>query len=415
MNLLPDSITAPFSVLGIDVETALHTLASVPISMPCWQFDDVSGLENPGSKLEGGGLAATGNYPGKPRNGDELRADIDLALRLCPGPTRLNLHAIYAERGTSTADRDTYTPSFFSAWMDWAADRRIALDFNPSCFSHPLAASGLTLSHPDPAIRTFWIQHAIACRHIGETFGKRQASPCTVNIWIPDGMKDSPADRLSPRLRLQDSLDQILSHPLDPTAIEDAVESKLFGIGSESFVVGSHEFYLGYSIRQQILLCLDAGHFHPTETLADKISSTLLHLPALLLHLSRGVRWDSDHVVILDDPTRAVMEEIVRGGFLSRVRFGLDYFDASINRIAAAVLGVRSARKALLLALLQPNERLRQLEADGDYTARLCLMEQSRLLPFGAVWDEFCRRQNCPTEAEWLAIVKTHEKSLRRS
>jgi L-rhamnose isomerase len=371
----------------------------------------VSGLENPGAKLEGGGLAATGNYPGKPRNGDELRMDIDLALKLSPGPTRLNLHALYAERNGQKVDRDAYTPAHFSRWMDWAAERNLSLDFNPSCFSHPLASSGLTLTHPDPAIRAFWVRHAAASRRIGEAFGLRQGTCCTVNVWIPDGMKDLPADRLAPRERLMESLDTVFDETLDPEAVEDAVESKLFGIGSESYVAGSHEFYFGYAIRKQILLCLDAGHFHPTETLADKISSTLLHLPALLLHLSRGVRWDSDHVVLLDDPTRAVAEEIVRGNFLDRVRFGLDYFDASINRIAATVLGARSARKALLLALLQPNDRLRAFERDGDFTSRLCLMEQARLLPFGAVWDEFCRRCDTPVESKWLAEVKHHEKT----
>ncbi len=400
-----------FAALDLNVEEALEQLAAIPFSIPCWQFDDVAGLEAPDSSLEGGGIAATGNYPGKPRNGDELRQDISLAMRLTPGAKRLNLHACYAERDDSSSDRDAYTADFFRNWMDWSRQEEVALDFNPSCFNHPMADSGFTYASADPAVQEFWINHAVACRHIAAAFADNQNGPCTVNHWVPDGMKDQPADRLGPRLRLQDALNRILDAAPQDERVEDAVECKLFGIGSESYVVGSHEFYLGYAIRRQMLLCLDAGHFHPTETLGDKISATLLHLPGLLLHLSRGVRWDSDHVVTLDDPTRLVMEEIVRGGYLGHIRFGLDYFDASINRIAAAVLGVRSAKKALLLALLQPNSQLKELEAKGDFTARLCLMEQARLLPFGEVWEEFCRRQNCPGEGEWLQEVKDYEQA----
>ena len=402
-----------FHDLGIDVHQAFQTLSTLEISLPCWQADDVSGLEHPKAGIQGGGIAATGNYPGKPGNADDLRRDLATALALCPGPMRLNLHALYAERSGNTPDRDAYTPEHFTSWLDWAMDLQVPLDFNPSYFSHPLAADGCTLTHSDPAIRDFWIRHGQACRLIGEHFGLKQKNRCTVNLWIPDGMKDLPADRLAPRQRLQEALDQIFAQPLDTDAVEDAVESKLFGIGSEAYVVGSHEFYFGYAISRQKVLCLDAGHFHPTETLADKISATLMYVPALLLHLSRGVRWDSDHVVLLDDPTRAVCEEIVRGGFLDRVRFGLDYFDASINRVAALALGARNARKALLIALLQPNDALKALEACGNYTERLCLMEQAKLLPYGSAWDTYCEQNNCPTEFEWFSAIRSYERDVQ--
>lgn len=411
MTTIPSSTLSRFTDLGIDVESALEKLATVPVSMPCWQFDDVGGLESEGAELGGGGIAATGNYPGKPRNGDELRQDMELALKLCPGTNRLNLHASYAERADSSVDRDGYSAADFSRWMDWAAEQNISLDFNPTCFSHPKADGGFTLSSPDESIRNFWIEHGKACRRIGEAFGKRQGTACTVNVWIPDGYKDVPADRLAPRQRLADSLDQIFSEALDGSAVEDAVESKLFGIGSEAYVVGSFEFYYGYAQKNQKLLCLDAGHFHPTETITDKISSVLMYVPDILVHMTRGLRWDSDHVLVLDDPTKAAIEELVRGDYLDRVRLGLDYFDASINRIAAAALGVRSTRKALLMAMLQPHAELKALEMAGDFTARLCLMEQVKTLPVGDIWEAFCARHNCPGEAEWLKEVQAYEKA----
>ncbi|MCX7868858.1 MAG: L-rhamnose isomerase, partial [Terrimicrobiaceae bacterium] len=305
-----------------------------------------------------------------------------------------------------------YGPEHFESWMQWAAERRIGVDFNPSFFSHPLAADGLTLTHPDPAIRGFWIAHGKACRRIGAEFGRRLGTPAVTNVWIPDGSKDVPYDRKGPRERLAASLDEIFAEPLDPAHNLDAVESKLFGIGSESYVAGSHEFYLGYAARRGVLYCLDAGHFHPTESLADKISSVLQFVPGLLLHVSRGVRWDSDHVVILDDPTRAIMEEVVRGGFLDRTHIGLDYFDASINRVAAWVVGTRSAQKALLLALLEPAARLREAEASGDFTSRLAIFEDIKTLPFGDVWEEFCRRHNTPPDGRWLAEVKAYEAAV---
>ncbi len=401
-----------YADLNVDVEAALARLEKTPISIHCWQGDDVGGFEKEGASLEGGGIQATGNYPGKARTLAELRKDLDTALSLIPGRHRLNLHACYADLGGKKIDRDAYTVAQFQSWIDWAKPHGLGLDFNPSFFSHPLANDGLTLTHPDPKIREFWIQHGIACRKIGAEMGRQLGSPTVTNVWIPDGSKDLPADRKAPRARLQASLDTIFADKLDPQLHLDAVESKLFGIGSESYVVGSHEFYLGYAIKNQVVLCLDSGHFHPTETLADKISSTLLFVPEILLHVSRGVRWDSDHVVLFDDATRAVMEEIVRGGFLDRTHIGLDFFDASINRISAWVIGTRNAQKALLSALLEPIQSLREAELAKDNATRLALMEEAKTLPLGAVWDEFCTRQNVPVGHKWIAEVKAYEKSV---
>jgi L-rhamnose isomerase len=398
-----------YAALGVDTEAALNILATVPISLHCWQGDDVGGFENPDSEL-GGGLAVTGNYPGKARNADELRSDLDLAYSLIPGRHRLNLHAIYAETGGAKVDRDALLPEHFSRWADWAKANNHGIDFNPTCFSHPLSADGFTLSHADTGVRRFWIDHCTASRKIGAYFGETLGTPAVTNIWIPDGMKDIPADRVAPRERLLGALDAVLAEALDSRFNLDAVESKLFGIGSESYVVGSHEFYLGYAARKQILLCLDAGHFHPTEGIADKISSSLLYVPELLLHVSRGVRWDSDHVVTFSDDLQAVMHEIVRGGFLQRVHIGLDYFDASINRIAAWVIGTRNALKALLLALLEPTDTLRRYEAEGNFTARLALMEELKSMPYGVIWDAYCERQNVPVGVGWLDAVTDYER-----
>ena len=398
-----------YAALGVDPEAALATLSATPISLHCWQGDDVGGFENAGGEL-GAGLAVTGNYPGKARTADELRADLDQALALLPGSHRLNLHACYAELAGRKVDRDAYTIEQFQGWVDWAKARGLGMDFNPSYFAHPLARDGRTLTHPEESVRQFWIDHGIACRRIGAEMGRQLGSPTVTNVWIPDGSKDLPIDRKSPRERLARSLDAIFAEPLAMNL--DAVESKLFGIGSESYVVGSHEFYLGYAITRQKLLCLDAGHFHPTESLADKVSSVLQFVPEILLHVSRGLRWDSDHVVILDDATRAIFEEVVRGGFLARTHIGLDFFDASINRIAAWVIGTRSALKALLLALLEPAAKLRALEAAGDNTARLALLEELKTMPFGAVWDEHCRRHDRPVGAAWLDEVKRYEREV---
>jgi L-rhamnose isomerase len=407
-----DSAREHYAAFGVDTEAALSTLASTPVSLHCWQGDDVGGFEKHGSKLDGGGIQATGNYPGKARSIEELRADLDMALSLIPGKHRLNLHALYADLGNGRMDRDAYTIAQFQSWVDWCKSRGLGMDFNPSFFSHRLAADGLTLTHPDKAIREFWINHGIACRKIGADIARQLGSPTVTNIWIPDGSKDIPYDRKSPRERLAASLDEIFAVPIDRTLNLDAVESKLFGIGSESFVSGSHEFYLGYAVKNQLLYCLDAGHFHPTESLADKISSVLQFVPEILLHVSRGVRWDSDHVVLMDDPTRSIMEELVRGGFLGRTHIGLDFFDASINRIAAWVIGTRSTLKALLAALLEPANHLREAEAGGDFTTRLALMEEAKTLPLGAVWREYCLRQNVPGDSSWIAAVKTHEKTV---
>jgi L-rhamnose isomerase len=368
----------------------------------------VGGFEKTGAEL-GGGLAVTGNYPGKARTPDELRADLDKALALIPGRHRLNLHASYAETGGRPIERNEVAPEHFSRWIDWARDRRLGLDFNPTYFAHPKAASGFTLAHPDEGIRRFWVEHGIACRKIGAHFGRTLGTPCITNVWIPDGYKDTPVDRRTPRERLCRSLDELFAEAIDPRYNRDAVEPKLFGLGSESYVVGSHEFYLGYAVRHQKLLCLDAGHFHPTETIADKISSVLVWLDEILLHVSRGVRWDSDHVVTLTDDLRAIAEEVVRGGYLERVHIGLDYFDASINRVAAWVIGARSTLKALLRALLEPMDSLREREAVGDYTARLAMLEENKFLPFAAVWDYYCLQQSVPTSMDWLTEVQTYE------
>ena len=415
---MPSSYTyasEQYASLGVNTETALKTLESIPISLHCWQGDDVGGFETADACLSGGGIQTTGNYPGKARTISQLQQDLDKALALIPGKHRLNVHACYADLGGQKVDRNGYTSAHFQGWIDWCKERGMGMDFNPSYFSHPLANGGFTLSHPDDAIRQFWIEHGIACRKIGEEAARQLGSPTVTNFWIPDGSKDLPFDRKSPRERLEASLDEIFASPVDRALNLDAVESKLFGIGSESYVVGSHEFYLSYAVKNQLLYCLDAGHFHPTENLADKVSSILQFVPELLLHVSRGVRWDSDHVVLFDDPTRAMMEELVRGGFLGRTHIGLDFFDASINRIAAWVIGTRSAIKSLLAALLEPADLLRDAEKSGDNTSLLALFEETKTLPLGAVWEEYCRRKNVPAGPQWIEDVKTYEKSVLAS
>lgn len=400
-----------FGAVGVDTESALARLATIPVSLHCWQGDDVGGFEHREGGL-GGGLAVTGNYPGRARNGDELRMDLDEALRLIPGRHRLNLHAMYAETGGLAVDRNDLGPGHFSRWLDWAAAKGMGLDYNPTCFAHTMAESGFTLSSAEASIRGYWIEHCRASRRIAAGFGRRLGTPSVCNVWIPDGFKDTPYDRMAPRQRLCESLDAVLAEPIERTEMLDAVESKLFGIGSESCVIGSHEFYLGYAVSRRILLCLDAGHFHPTEMISDKISSTLLHVDRLLLHVSRGVRWDSDHVVILSDELRAIAQEIIRHGLEKRIHIGLDFFDASINRIAAWVIGTRAMLKALLEALLEPATLLRAAEQNGDYTARLAILEDMKQLPHGAVWDEFCRRQATPPGMRWLDEVRLYEKRV---
>lgn len=400
-----------YGQIGVDVEAAMERAAAVPISLQCWQGDDVGGFENTGAAL-GGGLAVTGNYPGKARTPDELRGDLDKALSLIPGRHRLNLHASYAETGGVRVERDALEPRHFQRWVDWAKSKGIGMDFNPTFFAHAKAADGQTLSHRDDGVRAFWVCHGIACRRIGAAMGRALGSPCVTNVWVPDGSKDTPADRRGPRERLTDSLDQVFAEPLDPAHNLDAVESKLFGIGSESYVVGSHEFYLGYAITRRKLLCLDAGHFHPTEEVADKISSVLCWLDRLLLHVSRGVRWDSDHVVTTTDALRAIGQELVRGDYLGRVHVGLDFFDASINRVAAWVIGTRAMIKSLLEAMLEPRAAMEGAEREGDFTTRLALQEEAKTLPFGAVWESYCARHGVPAGADWLAEVNAYERDV---
>lgn len=400
-----------YAALGVDSDVALDRLRQVPISLHCWQGDDVGGFEDPERGLSGG-IMATGNYPGKARTPGELRQDLDKSYTLIPGAHRLSLHAIYAETGGRRVQRNELRPEHFANWVDWAREKGHGLDFNPTLFSHPLADSGFTLSSADEDVRTFWIEHCIACREIGAYFGRELGTPCVTNIWIPDGLKDTPVDRAAPRLRLKESLDAILADPIHPHYNLDAVESKLFGLGSESYVVGSHEFYMGYAMSSGILLCLDSGHFHPTETISDKISALMPFIDELLLHVSRGVRWDSDHVVTLNDELQAIMLEIVRGDYLNRVHIGLDFFDASINRIAAWTIGTRNALRALLLALLEPHDLLRAAERDGDYTRRLALLEELKGMPFGAVWDYYCLQQGVPAGVAFMNEVEAYERDV---
>ncbi len=396
-----------YAALGVDTEQALASLAEIPISLHCWQGDDVLGFEDPERGL-GGGLMTTGNYPGRARTAVELRQDLDEVYSLIPGRHRLNLHAIYLE-ADAKVPRNEIRPRHFANWVAWARENNLGLDFNPTCFSHPLADDGFTLSHADAGIRQFWIEHCIACREIGAYFGKELGTPAVTNIWIPDGYKDTPVDRAAPRQRLLEALDEVFATDLDPAFNLDAVESKLFGIGSESYVVGSHEFYLGFATSRQKLLCLDAGHFHPTETISDKISAVLLYVPELLLHVSRGVRWDSDHVVTQTDDLLAITQEIVRGGYLDRVHIGLDFFDASINRIAAWTIGTRNVLRALLMALLEPLDHMRKLESGADFTSRLAMLEALKGMPFGAVWDAYCLQNDVPVGIAYLDDIKTYE------
>ncbi|HTI98344.1 MAG TPA: L-rhamnose isomerase [Dongiaceae bacterium] len=400
-----------YATLGVDTEQVLQQLARVPVSLHCWQGDDVGGFENYGGELTGG-IMATGNYPGKARTPEELRADAARALTLIPGTHRFNLHACYGEFGGQKVDRNEIGPEHFRNWIAWAKSLGIGLDFNPTCFSHPKSADGFTLSHADKGIRQFWIEHCQASREIGAAMGRALGTPAVTNVWIPDGMKDTPADRRAPRERLIAALDAVFKKKLSPKHNLDAVEGKLFGIGAESYTVGMHEFYLGYAVKNQKLVCLDAGHYHPTENMADKISSVLCFVPEILLHVSRGVRWDSDHVVTLTDELHGIAQELVRGNYLGRTHLGLDYFDASINRVAAWTIGARNLLRALSCAMLEPYEQYKQLERAGDYTSRLALMEEAKTLPHGAVWDYHCLRQNVPVGEAWLAEVKAYEKQV---
>ncbi len=400
-----------YAQLGVDTDQALAQLARISISMHCWQGDDVGGFENVGGAL-GDGLAVTGNYPGKARTPEQLRADFEKAISLIPGSHRFNIHACYAEMDGKKVDRDELSAEQFKNWIAWAKSLKIGMDFNQTYFSHPMVKDGMTLTHPDKSVRKFWIEHGIRSREIGAAFGKALGKTCLTNLWIPDGMKDTPADRRGPRERLVESLDAVFKKKIDRKLNVDSVEPKLFGIGAESYTPGSHEFYLGYAVSRGTLLTLDAGHYHPTEGIADKISSVLCYLPEIALHVSRGVRWDSDHVVTLTDELEAIAQEIVWGGYIGRVRIGLDYFDASINRVAAWVIGTRNMVKALLLALVAPIQKLKKFELEGDYTSRLALMEDAKVLPFGAVWDYYCQQKGVPVGDAWLAEVKRYERDV---
>jgi len=395
---------------GIDVDRALERLAQIKISMHCWQGDDVRGFLNRDQDLTGG-ISVTGNYPGAARTPDELRADLEKAFSLIPGKHKVNLHSIYADTDEKV-ELDRIEPKHFESWVHWAKEHGLGLDFNPTCFSHEKSQDGFTLSHPDPAIRQFWIDHCKASRKIGAYFGEQLGQTCVTNVWIPDGFKDIPADRLGPRQRLKDALDEVFAEELNPAHNLDAVESKLFGIGSEAYVVGSHEFYMGYGLQNNKLICLDAGHFHPTEVISNKLSSLSLFADGILLHVSRPMRWDSDHVVILDDELLDIAKELVYGDLLGKTHIGLDFFDGSINRVAAWVIGTRNTIKALLRAMLTPAEALKQAELEGDYTTRLALTEEFKSYPFGAVWDYYCANSGVPVREQWLAEVKSYERDV---
>ena len=401
-----------YAALGVDVDAALKKLETIPISLHCWQGDDVGGFETAGAQLSGGGIQATGNYPGKARTIAELQSDVEKALSMVPGKHRLNLHACYLDNGGKYVDRNEIEPKHFQGWIDWAKKNGLGMDFNPTYFSHPKAADNWTLAHPDPGIRNFWIEHGIACRKVGAEMGRQLGTPTVTNVWIPDGYKDVPIDRTAPRERLTDSLDKMFKEPIDPKVHLDAVEAKLFGIGAESYTAGSAEYYMGYAVSRQKVLTLDAGHFHPTEVISEKVSSVLLFCPGLLLHVSRPVRWDSDHVVLLDDELQAIAKEIIRSGQLHRIYIGLDYFDASINRVAAWVIGTRNMIKALLIALLEPTNTLRDVELKADYTQRLVMLEEQKSLPWSAVWDYSCAQKGVPVGRAWFDQIRQYEKEV---
>ncbi len=401
---------AIYREMGVDTDAAIEAVKKIPISIHCWQGDDVLGFLTPDVALSGG-IQTTGNYPGRARTAEELRRDMEFAMKMIPGKHRVNLHAIYADTDEKVELTDL-EPRHFATWVDWAKEHGLGLDFNPTCFSHPMAASGFTISSPDKTVRDFWVKHCQASRKISEYFGKSLGTKSVMNLWFPDGYKDIPVDREAPRYRMMTALDEVLSVPVDPKYHIDALESKVFGIGAESYTVGSHEFSYGYAMSRGIAYCLDAGHFHPTEVISDKISSVLLYTKELLLHVSRPVRWDSDHVVILDDELNAIAQALVRTNLVERTHIGLDYFDASINRVAAWVIGTRNMCKALLKACLEPTDALKKIEGEGDYTSRLALVEELKTYPFGAVWDYYCEQMGVPVRDAWLADVKQYEKDV---
>lgn len=398
-----------YADLGVDTDAALAKLQNISLSLHCWQADDVTGFENPDAQLSGG-IQATGNYPGKARNIEELRQDILTATSLIPGRHRLSLHASYADfRSTGAVDRDALRPEHFASWMDWAEANGMKLDFNSTSFSHPKSGM-LTLSNPNEGIRRFWVEHTKRCREIAEEMGRRQGDPAMLNIWIHDGSKDTTVNRIGYRRLLKHSLDEIFA--VDYANMKDCIEAKLFGIGAESYTVGSYDFYLGYGAKYGKIVTLDTGHFHLTESIADKVSSLLLFTPEIMLHVSRPIRWDSDHVVIMNDDTLDLAKEIVRCDALDRVHIGLDYFDASINRIGAYVVGARATQKCVLQALLEPLAKLREYEASDRLFERLALLEEAKNLPWNAVWDMFCLQNDVPAGEAYIADVEQYEKDV---
>lgn len=401
-----------YAAIGVDTEVALEKMKQVSISLHCWQADDVGGFERPDSELAGGGIQVTGNYPGKATTIAELRQDLEKVYTLLPGNNRFNMHASYGDFGDQFVDRDAIEIKHFESWVDWAKANNLKLDFNSTCFSHPKSADGYTLSSKDDAIREFWKEHVKRCREVSAYMGEQLGSPTIHNIWLPDGSKDHPVDRFGYRAILKDSLDEVLSKKYDPAFMKDAVEAKLFGIGSEAYVVGSHEFYMGYAISRNTMLCLDIGHFHPTESVADKVSAVFQYIDSLLFHVTRGIRWDSDHVVALTDDVKELMQEIVRADALGRVNIGLDFFDASINRIGAYVVGTRAAQQAVLFALLEPLKQLRDYENAGKYFERLALLEVAKSKPFGAVWDYLCLQEDVPVGEDYIAEIQSYEKDV---
>lgn len=406
-----DLAVEQYAAIGVDVNKALEQLDKLPISLHCWQADDVTGFENKDGNLTGG-IQATGNYPGKARTIEELRADIDKAMELIPGNHRVNIHAFYGDFGGESVDRDQIEPKHFQSWIDWAKEKGYKLDFNATCFSHDKSSDGLTLSHPDPAIRAFWVEHVIRCRKIAEEMGRQLGSKCMHNIWIPDGSKDVTVNRLQYRQNLKDSLDKIFEYKTNDEYMKDCIESKVFGIGLENFTVGSHEFYMGYGIKNNIPITLDAGHFHPTEIISDKISSLLLFSSEIMLHVTRSIRWDSDHVVILNEELVAIAQEIVRADAIEKVHVGLDYFDASINRIGAYVVGVRATQKALLQALLEPIAKLREYEAKGQNFERMALLEEAKSMPWGAIYNYYCAKKEVIVGDSYIADIQQYEKDV---
>jgi L-rhamnose isomerase len=403
-----------YSALGVDTDKVIEKMNDVVISLHCWQADDVGGFETPNAELSGGGIQATGNYPGKAYTIDHVRSDLEKVFALLPGKQRLNLHAFYGDFQGEKVDRDQIEVKHFQSWIDWCKKLGIGLDFNATCFSHPLADSGFTLSSKDEKVRRFWVEHVKRCRAIAAEIGKQLKTPCIHNTWIPDGSKDIPIDRNGHRILLKKSLDEAMATPYPKEYMKDAMESKLFGIGVESMTVGSHDFYLGYTIRNNKLICLDNGHFHPTEQVGDKISACLQFLDELLLHITRPVRWDSDHVVTLNEEVQLIASEIVRNNYLNRVNIGLDYFDASINRIGAYVTGTRAVQKAFMIALLEPTNVLKNYEESGKNFERLALLEELKTKPFGAVWDYYCLKENVPVGEDYIAEIQKYENEVLR-